>query len=123
MSGNGDIARAVMDPATISAVEKEVGALVQRINDGMAPSEVAKTIGAHTKSIIARTTAESRGRLNTLFTELRAMDEFLVENEVRLCAAVDEHVEIANGAAKAAGVVSETLASWRKRLQTVVGAA
>jgi NADH:ubiquinone oxidoreductase subunit E len=111
-----------MDTATTEAdliknVEIAVTELVARVNNDVTPDRVAHAIAQHTKSIIARTTTDSRAKLHSLFEALQKMDGYLADNEERLYAEIDRHVNISNGAFHAAAMLNETIDKWHSQIE------
>jgi hypothetical protein len=101
----------------IKNVEAAVTELVARVNNDVTPEKVSEAIASHTKSIISRTTTDSRAKLHSLFDALQKMDDFLADNEERLHAEIDRHVNISNGAYQAAAMLNETLDKWHNQIE------
>jgi hypothetical protein len=101
----------------IKNVEAAVAELVTRVNNNCGPDKVSEAIASHTKSIISRTTTDSRAKLHSLFDALQKMDDFLADNEERLHAEIDRHVSISNGAYQAAAMLNETLDKWHNQIE------
>lgn len=101
----------------IKNVEAAVTELVTRVNNDVTPDRVAHAIAQHTKSIITRTTTDSRAKLHTLFDALTKMDGYLADNEERLHAEIDRHVNISNGAFQAASMLTKTLDEWHAQIE------
>ena len=111
-----------MDATTTEAdlienVEAAVTELVARVNNNVTPDRVADAIASHTKAIISRTTTDSRAKLHSLFEALQKMDGYLADNEERLYAEIDRHVNISNGAYQAAAMLNETLDKWHSQIE------
>ena len=101
----------------VKAVEAAVTDLVARVNNDCGPEKVAHAIAQHTKSIISRTTTDSRAKLHNLFDALSKMDDYLADNETRLHAEIDRHVSISNGAFQAASMLTKTLDEWHAQIE------
>ncbi len=106
-----------MNEQTVNDIEHAIGELVAKVSNGASRDQVVQSIGDHTKAIISRAAAESRGRIGELFTALHKMDDFLLDHEKRLRAEIDRHVDIANGAGHAAAIIESTVDEWRKKLE------
>jgi hypothetical protein len=101
----------------IKNVEAAVTELVARVNNDVTPEKVSEAIAAHTKAIVSRTTTDSRAKLHSLFDALQKMDEYLADNEERLHAEIDRHVNISNGAYHAAAMLNETIDKWHSQIE------